>query len=268
VSETASALSETAKALLQHIVALLDSIAGLERIWKTGVVHRGGPHYRLSGTAGPVSIGEDECLILEKLITRLKPANCFIIGNGFGFSSVFIAKLMEVNGGESVVTLDSKREGDGARCFETAEQLRIRMACRILSNKYGVSPRDIDKTVESEEYDWIFIDGDHSYPQVTHDVRGVQHLLRKDSILFWHDYWLRGVSESVTEAQRLGYRCLKVNSSCEMVFGTRDQRVFEEIMQLFKDAVPPNPRSHPFARLRLSRSFLWSKIKGSLAMRR
>jgi predicted O-methyltransferase YrrM len=266
--QEAPASSDQARVLVRQVVAALESIAGLERIWKRGVVHGGGPHYRLLGTTGPVSIGEDECLILGKLIARFRPADCFIIGNGFGLSSTFIAKMMEVNGGVSVITLDSTAEGDGPRCFETAEQLRIRMDCRILHSKQGTSPRDIDETAERTCYDLILIDGGHAHPQVINDFRGVQHLLRKQSILCWHDYWLPGVFESVAEALRVGYRCLKVNSSCEFVFGTKDAAVFREIGLLFADAELPPRRSHPLARLMLTRSFVWGAIKAHLARRR
>jgi predicted O-methyltransferase YrrM len=258
---------DQARSLVDRIVVSLDSITGLEKIWRRGLVHRGGPHYRLLGTIGPVSIGEDECLILGKLITRFKPANCFVVGNGFGLSSVFIAKIMEVNGGVSVVTLDSKKEGDGERCFETAEQLRVSMDCRILRNKYGVSPRDIDKAGGSDRYDFVFIDGDHSHPQPTDDFHGVKHLLRKNGVLCWHDYWFAGVSESVAEAQRNRYQCVKINSSCEMVFGTRDEGVFREFGVLFDNAETPAPRSHPLARFMLTRSFVWGSITTKLLRR-
>src|SRR5262245_56395794 len=128
-SDTPTRTGSDGRALIQSIVISLDSITGLDRIWNRGVIHRGGPHYRLRGTIGPVSIGEDECLILGTLITHFTPARCFVIGNGFGLSSVFIARMMEANGGESVITLDSKKEGDGERCFETAERLRILTHC-------------------------------------------------------------------------------------------------------------------------------------------
>ena len=53
------------------------------------------------------------------------------------------------------------------------------------------------------DVDLVFIDGDHSHPQVTRDLHGVMHLVRDDTILCWHDYWLAGVPESVAEAQKL-----------------------------------------------------------------
>ena len=253
-------------AIVRHIVASLASIDRLEQLWARGIVHAGGPHYRLSGTTGPVSIGEDECLLLGQVIARFKPSNCFILGNGFGLSSAFVAMMMQASGGRSVVTLDDLSEGDGRRCFETAEELRHRLDCRILRNQRGTSPRDLNRAVDSVSYDLVFIDGDHSHPQVIDDCRGLQPLLRADSILCWHDYWLRGVSESVAEAERTGYRCLKVNSSSEMAFGTRDDAVFRAIAALFPDAeAPPVRRRHPLARLTLSRSYLWGTIKARLS---
>ena len=262
-----AASSDPTRSLVQRIVVSLESITGVERIWRRGVVHRGGPHYRLRGTIGPVSIGEDECFVLARLIERFRPAHCFVIGNGFGLSSAFIAKMMEANGGRSVTTLDSKVEGDGERCFETAEQLRIRLDCRLLRNEHGVSPQDIDKAGGRRSYDFVFIDGDHAHPQPTRDFHGVQHLLRRSGVLLWHDYWLAGVSESVTAARQSGYRCVKVNSSCEMVFGTRDDAVFRDIEALFDDAETPSPRRHPWARVMLSRSFLWATFTSHLRSR-
>ena len=262
-----AASSEHKRSLVQRIVVSLESITGVERIWRGGVVHRGGPHYRLRGTTGPVSIGEDECFVLASLIARFRPAHSFIIGNGFGLSSVFIAKMMEANGGASVVTLDSKTEGDGERCFETAERLRIRLDCRLLRNVYGVSPQDIDKAGGGRSYDFVFIDGDHTHPQPTHDFRGVERLLHDNGVLLWHDYWLAGVSESVRVARQSGYRCVKVSSSCEIVVGARDDAVFRDIEALFDDAEAPSPRRHPWARVTLSRSFLWATLTSHLGSR-
>lgn len=225
------------KHLIHQIVQNLDQITGLEMVWKRGVVHTGGPHYRLKGTLGPMSLGEDECIIIGQLIGEIRPKTCFIIGNAFGMSSVFIAKMMEHYDGQSVITLDSKSEGDGERCFDAAANLRENMKCRILKNKAGWSPQDIDKVVEDDTYDLIFIDGDHSHPQVTRDLEGVQHLIRPDTILIWHDYWLAGVPESVSAAQQMGYKCVKVNSSCEIVFGTRDEGIFDRIKALYPQKI-------------------------------
>ena len=190
---------------------------------------------------GPVSIGADECEVFATIISHFQPKHCFMIGNGFGLSSAFIALAMEAHNGQSVITLDNCQEGNGARCFQTAEQLRQRLACRFLKHKLGVSPQDIAQVVEANAYDLVFIDGDHSHPQASRDFDGVRALVPHSGIIVWHDYWLRGVAESVAAAQQAGYHCLQIPSSSEMVLGTRDDAVLSQLQSLFPAAVPPAP---------------------------
>ncbi len=247
--------------LVREIVVNLDAIAGLDVVWKRGIVHPGGPHYRLKGTLGPVSLGEDECRVFGRLIQVFEPGNCFIIGNAFGMSSTYIAKMMERHGGRAVITLDSKSEGDGERCYTTANRIRERMGCALLTNKSGWSPQDIDAAAEDSAYDLIFIDGDHHHPQVTRDFHGVKHLAHDESIVCWHDYWMEGIPESVEEAQREGFHCIKVNTSCEMVLGTRSLDVFGRIKELFPNVEEPRKRTRRMAYLKLYQSLAVGAFK-------
>lgn len=235
--------ADEAVALIRSVVRTVDEAAGLDRLWTGGLVHAGGPHYRLRGTLVPISIGEDECLALARIIERFRPRRCFIVGNAFGVSSVVIAKVMERCGGEAVITLDSKSEGHGERCHRVAELLRQRLNAVLLTNKVGWSPRDVGAAAGEEAYDLVFIDGDHSHPQVTHDFEGVQGLVHERTIVCWHDFWVDGVPQSVAAAEAAGYRCLKVNTSCEMVFGTRSAAVSEELGVLFPGGEPPRRRA-------------------------
>jgi hypothetical protein len=97
----------------------------------------------------------------------------------------------------------------------------------------------------------IFIDGDHSHPQVTRDLEGVKHLAREDTVLCWHDYWLAGVPESVLAAQSVGWHCIKINTSCEIVFGTKSLAVFDRIKMLYRNAEEPRKKSRPMAYAKL-----------------
>jgi predicted O-methyltransferase YrrM len=239
------------RTLIKEIVQQLDAIAGVELLWKRGIVHRGGPHYRLKGTLNPVSIGEDECLVFGRLIEEFKPANCFIVGNAFGMSSVFIAKMMELHGGKSVVTLDSMSEGDGQRCSTTATKLREGLECRILTNKAGWSPQDVDSAADDATYDLIFIDGNHFHPHVTRDFNEVKRLAHDRSIICWHDYWMAGVRKSVEAAKQQGYSCLTVNTSCEIVFGTRSASVHRRIRSLYGNVAEPRRWRSPLDYLRV-----------------
>ena len=249
------------KNFVRELVQNLDEVSGLDMVWRRGVVHLGGPHYRLRGTLGPISLGEDECAIFGRLIEAFQPRNCFIIGNAFGMSSAFIAKMMERNGGASVITLDSQSEGDGSRCFQTAQKISERMNCRILKNKSGWSPQDIGAAVEDEKYDLIFIDGDHSHPQVTKDFEGIQPLVGDETIVCWHDYWMDGIPESVAAAEAEGYRCIKVNSSCEIVFGTKNRAIFDRVGSLFSNTEAPHKRRRPLAYLKLYNALAVGAVK-------
>jgi predicted O-methyltransferase YrrM len=233
---------EDFRKLSMEVVSNLKVFTRLDCIWKRGLVNRGGPHYRLSGMLSPISIGVDECVIFGRLIKTFKPKNCFIIGNAFGMSSVYIAKVMERFGGNAVVTLDNKSEGDGELCFQIAAALCNRMGAKILKNKVGSSPEGVHATADDVEYDLIFIDGLHSHPQVTKDFEAVKHLVHDHTIICWHDYWIPGILESVKTAEHAGFLCLKIRSSCEMVFGTKNPKVYSKLKQLYPNSEKPRGR--------------------------
>jgi predicted O-methyltransferase YrrM len=244
------------EALVRSVVAGLGEVTPTERVFERGAVHAGGPHYRIAGTLGPISIGEDECAAFGRAIAAFRPARCFVIGNAFGLSSVFIAKAMELHGGVAVVTLDNQSEGDGARCLAVACALRDRLDARLLTNRIGSSPEDVGAAAGAALYDLVLIDGLHQHPQVTRDLEAVQPLLHAESIVCWHDYWLPGIPESVAHAETLGFHCWKVNTSCEVVLGTRSTAAFERLRALFPSGELPVPRVRPGAYLRLGRDIL------------
>ncbi|MEQ9039505.1 MAG: class I SAM-dependent methyltransferase [Silicimonas sp.] len=254
-------------ALVGEVREALKAVTELDPLWMHGVVHPGGPHYRLEGTLGPVSFGEDECVVLGHYIMEFSPANCFIIGNAFGMSSVYIAKAMESCGGRSVITLDNKSEGDGERCARVAEDLRKRTNARLLENHYGRSPDDIMRATGGEKFDLVLVDGLHAHPQVTEDYHGLKDVLHDKSVICWHDYWLAGVPESVAAAESDGFLCTKVNCSGELVFGTRDQAVFDRILRLFPNSEAPLKRTRYAALALLYVGLLKAGLRRRLSLR-
>jgi len=108
----------------------------------------------------------------------------------------------------------------------------------------------------------IFIDGDTLTRRLPR-FRGVQPLVRDETVLCWHDYWMAGVPESVAVAQKAGYRCIKVNSSCEIVFGTRSGDVFLRIQAAYSNTEPPRKRRRHLAHLKLYHSLLMEASAGA-----
>lgn len=227
------------------VVAALESTAETTVIWQKGLLNPGGPHRRLKGSASPISIGEDECATFGKLIRELRPEHCFIIGNAFGFSAAYIADVMKEHGGKRVVTLDSQSEGPGQRCAKLARELTDKLALNdILINKKGWSPQDIPGAVEVDTYPFIFIDGNHFPPHATRDFEGMLPYSNDQTVFVWHDSWIQGVVASVERAKQLGFRCLWVPTSCEMILGTKDDAMFARLQRLFPEGVEnKKPRS-------------------------
>jgi predicted O-methyltransferase YrrM len=225
------------KVYLEKVVKALDSVAPTKLVWTNGFANPGGPHRRLAGNKSPISIGEDEGVMFTKLIAALRPANCFIVGNAFGFSSALIAMVMEDHGGRSVITLDAQTEGNGERNAQVARALTERLSLKILKNKKGFSPQNVAEAAEDPSYDLIFLDGCHDHPQVTYDLIGTLPYAHDKSVIVLHDFWLRGVERCAQAMEMAGFYCLLVPTSCEIVLCTRDKATFEKMREVFPEGV-------------------------------
>jgi predicted O-methyltransferase YrrM len=225
-------------ASLRRTVTALEQIHEVGLVWPRGLINPGGPHRRLRGHQYPISIGEDECVAFGTLIEAFRPAHCFIIGNAFGLSSVYIADVMKRCGGKSVITLDNQSEGAGEKTAGIARRLADDVGVSdILKNKKGSSPQDIASSVEQPSYDLIFIDGLHSHPQVTHDLEGVLPYAHPRSVIAFHDSWLPGVPEAAQRAKEKGFRNLWLPTSCEMILSTRDAGDFARLQAAFPGGI-------------------------------
>lgn len=228
--------SQAAESALQRVLQALGRITETREVWPQGLLNPGGPHRRLRGEHFPISIGDDECRVFGRLVDRFEPRTAFIIGNAFGLSSAYIAEMMRQHGGERVITLDSQSEGNGTRCAGIAQELTEALGLsEVLVNKKGYSPQDVPEAVEHDAYDLVFIDGLHRHPQVVRDFDAVRPYLDDTSIVVWHDGWIRGVPESVRHAEKLGWRCLWLPTSCEMIVGCKDAQQFERLQEVFPE---------------------------------
>lgn len=228
---------------LNRVVNALDQVAKTSLVWKRGLINQGGPHRVLSGTLLPISIGEDECAVFGKLIEQFRPEHAFIIGNAFGFSSCYIAEVMRNHGGKKVVTLDSEVEGRGQACATVARQLADKLDLNLLINKKGRSPADTEWAIESKQQDLVFIDGDHSHPQVTRDFESILPFTHSQTIFVWHDFWWSGIIPCLKVAHSHGVRWLWLPTSCEMVLGVHDEATFAKLREMFPDGIE-NQKAH------------------------
>lgn len=228
---------------ISRVANALNEVADTSLVWRRGLLNQGGPHRVLTGTLFPISIGEDECIVFGRLIEQFRPEHAFIVGNAFGFSSCYIADMMRHHGGQTVVTLDSEIEGRGRECAAVARQLAHKLELTLLKNKKGRSPADTAQAVETNLHDLVFIDGDHSHPQVTHDFEAILPFTDSRTIFVWHDFWLPGILPCLRVAQSHGMRWLWLPTSCEMVLGVRDDATFSNLQKMFPGGVE-NQKPH------------------------
>ncbi len=233
---------------IRQVLAALSEFTNPGLVWRNGLMHRGGPHYRVSIS---VSIGADECRVFGKLIETFRPRDGFIVGNAFGYSCAIIALAMRDHGGETLITLDPRTEGDGERCAAIANELLRRLNLNFVKNKKGYSPQDIPGAVEKPKYDLIFIDGLHAHPQVTKDFDGCEPYGHDKTVFVWHDYWLEGIPECIDHAKSKGYLCWYIPTSCEMVVGTRDPETFKKFKELFPNGAEDGPKRSKLEHLRM-----------------
>jgi predicted O-methyltransferase YrrM len=224
----------------KHIRAIskaLNELANVRTLWHFGCVNKGGPHRRLAGSPSPISIGEDECAVFGAVIEHFKPKHCFIVGNAFGFSAAYIALAMRDIGAEHVVALDAETEGDGVELASVARGLAKSLHVELLHIKKGLSPQDVPATVETAQYDLIFIDGNHDTPFVRNDLHGLLPYMHDQTVVVFHDFFLDGVRDGVEAALASGLHCLWLPTSCEMVVATRSQARLVELRDLFPKSV-------------------------------
>ena len=233
----------SSEVVLAGVLRALKDVAETSVVWPDGLLNPGGPHHRLDGHLYPISIGEDECLVFGRVIERMRPEHCYIIGNAFGLSSAYIACMMRDHGGHSVTTIDDQSEGDGARIAGIAQSLADHLGLDgILDNLVGRSPQDIEATAKLSSYGLIFIDGLHRHPQVTRDFIGMLPYCTDETVVAFHDSWIIGVPEAVREAKKRGFHCLWIPTSCETILTTRDPSVFAELQRLFPEGVENRKR--------------------------
>jgi predicted O-methyltransferase YrrM len=253
---------------LAAVTAVFDEYETVRLVYPRGLLHRGGPHRRLSGMVTPISIGEDECRVLGRVIDRFRPDSALVIGNGFGFSACYIACAMRAYAATRVVAVDDQRAGDGARCTIIAEAVKSRLGLDLLQNLKATSPGDIGRAVNGRVQDLVLIDGGHFHQQPTRDFEGVLPFLSNQTIVVWHDGWLPGVAIGVCAARRRGFRSLWLPTSAEVVLTARDGAMLEALSRDFPAAIADwQPRVGLPWRLAVGVAW-WSRLVGVAALER
>lgn len=129
-----------------------------------------------------------EQTVLRKLMREYRPQRVLEIGTGYGSSAVLIDKVLPVK--SILVTLDDAPKD---RDF-----LDSTTKVKLLEKK---SPQAIAEASEIAGglFDFVFIDGDHTYESVSSDIRGVLDYTTPDAYLLFHDAFNENVKRAIDE---------------------------------------------------------------------
>ncbi len=132
----------------------------------------------------PAELLLPERLLLYALVRGLRPERCLEIGSHFGGSTTIIAGALDDVGGGVLVCVDPSPL--------VPPEIWSRIAHRATMVR-GYSP---DALVEARatvdgDFEFVFIDGDHTRAGVVRDVEGVLDFVAPGAHLLFHDshYW-------------------------------------------------------------------------------
>lgn len=130
----------------------------------------------------------DVCCILS-LIRYHKPKNLLEIGTHYGHTTKIISdkfpelKITTVDPGDKIL-------GDKRSYFQTQEYLPQHEIGKMFNGNMNINliKQDFHDISFTEKFDFIFIDGDHTYSAVIKDTQRALQLLNNNGVIVWHDW--------------------------------------------------------------------------------
>jgi len=138
----------------------------------------------------PAQMLLSERTLLYALVYGLRPAVALEIGTAQGGSAMIICAAMDASGCGRLVCVD--------QAIKIVPDNLTRVAHRI-SLLEGLSFETIPRAYElvKTQFDFAFVDGDHSYEGVLKDIEAVSQFLREGSYVLFHDAHYFEVKEAI-----------------------------------------------------------------------
>jgi precorrin-6B methylase 2 len=149
----------------------------------------------------PAQLLLPERVLLYSLVYGLRPTVAVEIGTSEGGAALIICAAMDAAGCGKLVCVDPTPK--------IAQDNWLRLAHRAVLLE-GPSPEALSQVSElvGGQFDFVFIDGDHSYEAVLRDVEATIQFLRPTGYLLLHDAHFTDVREAIDEALRRSPRDL------------------------------------------------------------
>jgi len=118
----------------------------------------------------------------------------FVLGNGFGYSTLVLAKLFP---GAAVDALDAEVDEGVADLGSPLTRYIARREGFDVNLHIGFAPAAIPQAARASEYSLVFLDGKHTAEQLVLDFEGILPFLAASAVVVCHDIAHYGMSNAV-----------------------------------------------------------------------
>lgn len=141
----------------------------------------------------PAQMILSERLLLYSLVYGLRPTVGLEIGTAQGGAAMIISAAMDAAGCGKLICIDPAPQISRDHLMQSAHRAFL---------IEGTSPEAIVRAYEhvGSPFDFILVDGDHSYSGVLRDIEGSLQFLHYKSYLLFHDAHYVEVEEAIEEA--------------------------------------------------------------------
>ena len=200
-----------------------------DQIWSDGSVQtRDGETVRYEA-----GVSREFCEALAEEVSRLDSPRVLEIGMAFGASSVHLADGIAAAGGGSLTAIDPFQSSDwraiGIHNVERAGHGRL--LTMIGEPSFQALPRLL---AGGEEFDFIFIDGNHDFDNVFVDLFYADRLLKDGGMMVFDDCGQRPVAKAIRyfEAHR-PYELVRTVRSTRVAWRRFRRQVFRRLRWLY-----------------------------------
>ena len=158
------------------------------------------------------NISIKEGLEIYKLIKKYKPKKLIEIGLACGISTCFI--LCAISSGDKVYSVDPFQKIQWDR-FGLINAYEVIKELKLPNNSHNWIPKysgDYFKST-NDKYDFMLIDGDHSYNGTMIDLNGSLKILNNKGILVVDDVLHREVGKAVRDFMRNNKRYIEIKNN-------------------------------------------------------
>lgn len=167
----------------------------------------------------PVWMSRAERLLLYTLIFTLRPSRYLEIGTFQGGSALLVsAALDSLNSQARIICVDPKWN------ISPEHWQKIEHRTTFIE---GYSPDVLPEAVESAggKFDFVLIDGDHTYDGVLRDARGVLPHVTNNAYLLFHDSFFKDVARGLNQfANENAYKLVDMGSLTREITIQEDEK--------------------------------------------